>query len=170
MEENRGKIGIYRRDKALQYAQQWAFGRNPNYYDFSDLGGDCTNFASQVLYAGAGVMNYTPGTGWFYINANHRTASWTGVPFFYNFLTSNRGAGPFGEQVELAAVEPGDFIQLSADGKRYTHTLAVMSVGKPATADNILIATHTYDAYDRPLSSYSNDRTRCIHILGVRRG
>lgn len=29
-------------------------GRSPAYYDFSRIGGDCTNFASQGLYAGAG--------------------------------------------------------------------------------------------------------------------
>ena len=52
--------------KAVAYARRWAFGRNPDYYDFSRLGGDCTNYASQVLFAGAGVMNFTPTYGWYY--------------------------------------------------------------------------------------------------------
>ncbi len=44
------------------YAHLWAYGRNPRYYDYEGIGGDCTNFASQCIYAGAGVMNDTPGT------------------------------------------------------------------------------------------------------------
>ena len=50
----------YNRENAVAYAKKWAYGRNPKYYDFSDLGGDCTNFASQCIYAGSGIMNYTP--------------------------------------------------------------------------------------------------------------
>ena len=69
----------YDRNAAVNYAKNWAYRRNPQYFDFSDIGGDCTNFASQCLYAGAGIMNYTPVFGWFYISTNNRTPSWTGV-------------------------------------------------------------------------------------------
>ena len=47
----------YDREAAVAYARRFALSRNPAYYDFSDLGGDCTNFASQCIYAGAGIMN-----------------------------------------------------------------------------------------------------------------
>ena len=50
----------YRREPALRYAARWAMGRNPAYYDFTDLGGDCTNFVSQCLFAGGCRMNFTP--------------------------------------------------------------------------------------------------------------
>ena len=50
----------YDRQAAVDYAHRWAYHRNPNFYNFDELGGDCTNFASQCLYAGTGVMNYTP--------------------------------------------------------------------------------------------------------------
>ena len=49
----------YDRNNAVEYAKRWALSRNPRYYDFHGIGGDCTNFASQCIYAGAGVMNYT---------------------------------------------------------------------------------------------------------------
>ncbi|MDE6790670.1 MAG: amidase domain-containing protein, partial [Clostridia bacterium] len=71
-------IKEYDRRAAVAYARRWAFSRNPNYFDFSNLGGDCTNFASQCVYAGSGIMNYTPVFGWYYISADNRTASWTG--------------------------------------------------------------------------------------------
>lgn len=38
--------GPYDREQAVQYARMWAYDRNPAYYDFSNLGGDCTNFVS----------------------------------------------------------------------------------------------------------------------------
>ena len=69
----------YDRAAAVEYALTWAFRRNPAYYDFSEIGGDCTNFASQCVYAGSGVMNYTPDVGWYYINVNNRSPSWTGA-------------------------------------------------------------------------------------------
>ncbi len=56
----------YDRRAAVAYAHQWAYGRNPDFYDYEEIGGDCTNFASQCLYAGTGVMNFDPVYGWFY--------------------------------------------------------------------------------------------------------
>ena len=53
----------YDRAAAVVYAHRWAFKRNPAYYDYEEIGGDCTNYASQCLYAGSGIMNYTPDFG-----------------------------------------------------------------------------------------------------------
>ena len=65
----------YRRERAVQYAERWATMRNPVFYDFTEIGGNCTNFVSQALYAGSCMMNYTPIFGWYYITPNERTAS-----------------------------------------------------------------------------------------------
>lgn len=43
---------MYDRNKAVAYAHKYAYSRNPNYYNFDNIGGDCTNFVSQVLAAG----------------------------------------------------------------------------------------------------------------------
>ena len=83
----------YDRKAALRYAHKWAFGRNPAYYDYEELGGDCTNFASQCLYAGTGVMNFTPDLGWYYIDANRKAPAWTGVPYFI-ILSHGTGTVP----------------------------------------------------------------------------
>ena len=80
----------YQREAVLEYAKRWAKGRNPRYLDFEHLGGDCTNFASQCIYAGSGVMNYTPTMGWYYSSGSNRSPSWTGVVYLYNFLTGNK--------------------------------------------------------------------------------
>ena len=104
------EIHPYDREAAVAYAHEWAYRRNPKYLDFENIGGDCTNFASQCLYAGSGVQNYTPVYGWYYISPSRRSASWTGVQYFYNFLTGNQGVGPFGREVSIDNVEPGDFV------------------------------------------------------------
>ena len=80
---------IYNREKVIEYAKKWAYDRNPQYYDFDNVGGDCTSFASQCIYAGVKVMNYSKQNGWYYISGNNKSPSWSGVEFLYNFLTQN---------------------------------------------------------------------------------
>lgn len=161
----------YDRRAAVEYAHRWAFGRNPAFYDFSNLGGDCTNFASQCLYAGTGVMNFTPELGWYYIDANNRSPSWTGVPFFWDFMTRQEvSSGPFGLGVPLTFLRPGDFVQIrfETSGDVFAHTPVVVSVGNPPTLDNVLVAAHSKDADNRPLSTYENVvEMRFLHILGA---
>lgn len=156
---------LYDRDAAAAYAKKWAFGRNPAYYDFQNLGGDCTNFASQCIFAGAGVMNFTPVFGWFYRSANDRTASWTGVEYLYNFLTGNDGEGPFAEEAPLDKLEVGDIVQLGRETGDFYHSPVVVRV----SGGRIYVAAHTYDAYGKLLTSYRFERARGIHILGVRK-
>lgn len=160
----------YNREKAIEYAYKWAYGRNKQYYAFDGLGGDCTNFISQCLYAGTGVMNYTPVYGWFYINLNNRTPAWTGVEFFYHFLTSNRGPGPTGELTDMFDVEPGDIIQLKFAGlNRFTHSLMINDIKNPVTEANIFVTTHDRNCFNCPLNLYIYDSLRFIKITGVNR-
>lgn len=159
----------YNRENALAYAHQWAMDRNPAYLDFSNLGGDCTNFISQCLYAGCNTMNVKPVYGWYYYNSYNRTASWTGVQFLYNFLIRNEEAGPFASEVPLSGVVPGDMIQLSFDGNTFRHSLFVVETGKSHDPDNVEIATHTFDRDYYPLSGYAFRKYRCLHIEGYRK-
>lgn len=158
----------YDRERAVAYAHEWAYRRNPEYYDFEEIGGDCTNFASQCVYAGAGVMNRTPVFGWYYLDAYERTASWTGVEYFYNFMVNNDGIGPFMAEVPLAELLPGDLVQLKLTKEIFSHTPVVVAVGSPAIPENILLAAHSYDADYRPLSTYDYRAVRGLHVLGVR--
>ncbi|MDY5941269.1 MAG: amidase domain-containing protein [Eubacteriales bacterium] len=154
----------YDRTAAVEYARRWAFDRNPLFSDFGGIGGDCTSFVSQCLFAGCCAMNFTPVYGWYFIDSARRTASWTGVEFLYNFLTGNTGAGPFAAVVSASEVLPGDVVQLAKDDNWY-HTLLVTSV----TDGEILVAAHTIDAFDRPLSTYEYELDRFLSIRGARR-
>ncbi len=156
------RIIRYNRLNAVNYAKKWAFGRNPEYYNFDYLGGDCTNFVSQCLYAGSGVMNYTPTFGWYYISLSNRAPAWTGVQYLYNFLTTNQSYGPFAEEVSENETQIGDIIQLGREDGSFYHSLIITE-----TTPRILIAAHTNDALNRPLSSYNYYRARFVHIRGV---
>lgn len=153
----------YNRVDAVEYAQKWAFLRNPKFFNFDGLGGDCTNFVSQCIYAGSGVMNFRPVFGWYYININSRSPSWSGVTYLYDFLTKNQDEGPFGIVSDTRNVDIGDIIFLKDNlGVRY-HSLIITEIGH----SDIYVSSHTYDSFNRPLSSYSYTSADFVHIFGV---
>ena len=157
-------IKPYLRERALTYAKKYAFGQNPIFGNFRGIGGNCTNFVSQCIYAGSCVMNYTPTFGWYYVSLEDRSPSWTGVQFFYNFMVENTDVGPFGKEVGPDEIEIGDVIQLGNERDGFYHTLLVVGF----EGEDPLVAAQTDDAYARPLSTYSYDFSRFIKILGVR--
>jgi len=159
----------YNRRQAVEYARRWAFSRNPLFYDFTGQGGNCTNFVSQCLLAGCCQMNFTPTFGWYYINPDERTASWTGVEFFYNFITGNaagigEGLGPFGHEVGGDGLMFGDVIQLGREEGDFYHTLLVTGYSRRG----YLVAAQSDNAFNRPLSTYNFRRIRYLHIDGFR--
>ena len=159
----------YDRRAAVAYAHAWAYGRNPSFYDYEKLGGDCTNFASQCVYAGSGVMNFDPTYGWYYIDANNKAPAWTGVPYFYNFMTRREASiGPVAVESSAREIMPGDVVQLSFEEDSWNHTPVVVRITSPDPA-GIFIAAHSYDADNRPLSSYQYQQIRYLHFVGVRR-
>ena len=155
-------MGKYDRKKAYEYAKTWAYGRNPKYYNYDPIGGDCTNFVSQCIFAGCSHMNYSQNNGWYYVNGNDKSPSWTGVQFLYNFLISNKKAGPRGKDALINELDIGDVIQLSFDGTKFSHSLLVIKNG--LTTQETLIASHTFDAFGKRVSDYSYKKYRCIHI------
>ena len=110
----------YSRDRAVMYARRWALERNPLFVDFSDVGGNCTSFVSQCIYAGCCNMNFTPDFGWYYISGEDRAPAWSSVEYFYEFLTGNpefkernASTGPFASETSRDLVQKGDVIQLA---------------------------------------------------------
>lgn len=157
-------IKPYLRENALLYANRYAFSQNPIFGNFAGIGGNCTNFVSQCVYAGSCRMNYKPTFGWYYISMNERAPAWTGVDYFYNFITTNSDVGPFGRQATPDEMEVGDVIQLGRDGDGYYHTLLIVGF----EGDDPLVAAQTDNALGRALSTYTYDFSRYIKILGVR--
>ncbi len=158
------QIKNYNRDTAVVYAQKWAYLRNPRFYNYDGIGGDCTNFVSQCIYEGCKTMNYDTINGWFYNSANDKSPSWTGVEFLYNFLINNKGVGPFARKCSVEELEKGDIVQLSFDGIKFAHTLFVVN----NIGGEIFVATHTFDSYNRNINTYSYKKIRFVKIEGYR--
>ena len=173
MDETYGRgLFPYDRAAAVRYARRWAYGRNPAFYDYEQIGGDCTNFASQCVYAGSGVMNFEKDFGWYYVDANNKAPAWTGVEYFYRFMTREaQNPGPVAINASISQLELGDVVQLSFDGESWNHSpVVVRLLRRPALRPaDVLIAAHSYDAYNRPLSTYDYQGIRVLHFIGVRR-
>jgi hypothetical protein len=160
----------YNRERAVEYAKNWALSRNPLFNDYTGIGGNCTNFVSQSLLAGSCVMDYTELFGWYYESDSNRSPSWTGVQFLYEYLVgagdypdNTLRQGPYGREVRASQTQIGDVVQLSREGRFY-HTLIITGY-EPR---DILVSAHSDDALDRRLSSYPAEGVRFIHIDGVR--
>ncbi|MBE6062217.1 MAG: hypothetical protein E7207_01325 [Clostridium butyricum] len=67
-------------DNAIQYAEQYALTPNTKYINFNNSGGDCTNFISQILYAGGIKLTNT----W-----KPYTNAWLRVEELYNYIIKN---------------------------------------------------------------------------------
>ena len=166
------KIEKYNKVDAIKYASKYALTRNPAYYDFSSLGGDCTNFCSQCLYAGSKQMNLTKNLGWYYLSANNRSPAWAGVKQLHNFLVDNivinkigEGYGPFAETCNIQEVDLGDLVFLANSQGAFYHAMVVVGF-KDKTP---LVASHSYDALNKPLTDYNYAQASGLHILGVRK-
>lgn len=175
-----GTWQAYNRTAAVQYANAWASNsqtlRNPDWGNFDppNGGGDCTNYVSQVIYAGAPQMDDTGNYTWYYYGYNNRAPSWTDVSSLYTYLINNTWTGPYGSVVsDACTLSGGDVIQLKS-GSTWFHSLAVVQV--PLTGDCIRIGAGTavrYNAHytDRknyPLSFVSAYTKRYIKIQGWR--
>ena len=79
-----------------------------------------------------------------------------------NFLVNNTGPGPFATEVPKNKIQIADIIQLGTS-ERFYHSLFVNAI----TKDNIFVASHDFDAYMRNLNTYSFEKIRFLHIIGV---
>ena len=161
---------LYDRQRALEYAREWALSRNPLFFDFTGRGGNCTNFVSQCLLAGGCVMNPTETFGWYYVSASDRSPSWTGVRELYDFLTGSgdfpaamERIGPIGMQIGRERAQIGDIIQLANESGAFYHTLFISGFSD----GDILVCAQSDNALDRPLTTYNYAMARFILINGM---
>ena len=85
------------------------------------------------------------------------------------FSHAPHAAGPFAGEVPPERIRPGDIVQLSFDGAGWQHSPVVVAANRPRSYADILVAAHSFDADDRPLSTYEFVRARFLHIGGVYR-
>lgn len=161
------------RNEMVTYAHNNANTRPSQWGNFDDNGGDCTNFVSQVIYAGSnGVMDSSGDLQWYYNSYNDRAASWTSVSSLFNYLTRNTGRGPQGELATTSmfyyGMQVGDIIQIdfNSDGTfAHSTTIVRFQAGFPT---GTLVAAHTSDADNKSINDYVGSK-RWIHLTGYER-
>lgn len=127
----------YNRDLASEYAQKYALNYNAEYKDYTDSGGDCTNFVSQILAAGGLNKTYS----W-----KPYTNAWYSVQPLRNYLVNNNLA------IEYPTISPkpvGSPIQFFNPEKQWWAHSGVITY---VTKNDFLYCCHTYNKLNYPLS------------------
>lgn len=170
----------YNRTTAGTYMDTWYNGFNPAYNNYTNNGGDCTNYASQVLHE-SGLSKIGSDSSsvncWFTYSESWKSAT----KFTNHWGTNSMGSGYkraysceyFVAQDIIANyatfrenIKTGDIIQYCSDTdtSRY-HTLVVRS----KTNNDIKLSCHTQPSIDRSLLSDLNDNyTKIIVLIRVK--
>ena len=167
--------GTYDRQAAVAYLDRYYHLRNREWYNFTDEGGNCQNYASQVLLAGGIPMDYEGEAQWkCYIEdpdydpeineeetAEGRTRSWVHVSSFYDYAKENEGNGLAADvDVNPFYAQPGDIIMVGQDS--ISHTTVVSKV----VNGHVLVNSNSIDMKDYPIEAYTYLNIRLIKILG----
>lgn len=145
-----------RRISAVEYAdrycgaacdEQYGYTYNKKYKDYNPLGGDCANFASQILYEGA---KFKQSGGWRYEKDGSK--AWVNAHAFNSYmLYSGRGSlitkGTYNQVFKSSfKLLPGDYVAYEKKGK-----IAHISVVTGADSRGYsLVNCHNTDRYRVP--------------------
>ncbi len=165
------------REGAKKYALQYALTRNEGWFAFDDLGGNCQNFGSQVLFEGGIPMDIEGDEIWKYYgtdpssdrDTNGRSSSWTGVTNFYQYALQNTGFGLCAEtDANIYTAEAGDIIQVADGSGEFVHTIVSLGTinDEEGKVIDINTVSNTTDRKNYPLSAYNNPDMRLIKIYG----
>ena len=124
-------------EKACTYAETFALTSNPEYFSYDNIGGDCTNFASQILHAGGLSTNsvWKP-----YSNA------WLRVEELYSYLMNNKLA----YKTTYAKFSRGTLIQFNTP--KLGHFFHTGFITHELSNGEYLYCCHSYNKLNYPLS------------------
>jgi hypothetical protein len=179
----------YNRNSAVAYSRQWATAQrpyNPKYYDFTDFGGDCTNFVNQAIHESSNAEMVFGGVhgfgqlGWYFYSNSDYANAWTQVQALFELITQywvwprpgiddpEGPGGPEGCPMDFYQVYEGDLIQYdwTNDGSWDHSVIIVRSLDLGLNNRFHWVAGHTPDVDDYPYTSfpYPNKVYRFIHI------
>ena len=160
--------------KAIDYAhrycgvsteEEYEFKFNREYKNFNPDGGDCANFASQIMYESGrfkknSILNY---------NNRDGTKAWVNAQGFKNYiLNSGRGSlickGSYEETYkESYNLRPGDFVAYEKGG-RITHVSTVTGMDSKGYP---LVTCHNTDRLLVPWDLGWSNKTIRFHLIRV---
>lgn len=163
-----------RRINAVDYAMRFCgaasygengFKYNKKYRDYNPQGGDCANFASQILYEGG---KFKRNSNWNY-DKNGATGSWVNAGTFMKYMTGSGRASLIAhgsyEKIYKASFKllPGDFIAYEKKGD-INHISTVTACDSKGYA---LVTCHNSDRYNVPWDlgwSNTNIKFWLVHV------
>ena len=160
--------------KAIDYAhrycgvsteEEYEFKFNREYKNFNPDGGDCANFASQIMYESG---RFKKNSIWNYNNRDG-TKAWVNAQGFKNYiLNSGRGSlickGSYEETYkESYNLRPGDFVAYEKGG-RITHVSTVTGMDSKGYA---LVTCHNTDRLLVPWDLGWSNKTIRFHLIRV---
>ena len=170
----------YDRQAAAAYADRYVDERNDAWPDYAGSGGNCQNFASQVLLAGGIPMDIYGDAVWKWYSdevsnspgAQGRSSSWTGVNQFVEYAAANTGYGLVAEtEAPYFSGEPGDLLHMGIDGD-WGHTVVIASAvtnGQGEVVD-YLVDSNTGNLRNYPANLYGYTEIILTRIGGWNEG
>ena len=170
----------YDRQAAAAYADRYVDERNDAWPDYAGSGGNCQNFASQVLLAGGIPMDIYGDAVWKWYSdevsnspgAQGRSSSWTGVNQFVEYAAANTGYGLVAEtEAPYFSGEPGDLLHMGIDGD-WGHTVVIASAvtnGQGEVVD-YLVDSNTGNLRNYPANLYGYPEIILTRIGGWTEG
>jgi hypothetical protein len=163
-----------RRISAVQYVDQYCgaaslpeygFQYNGKYRNYNPQGGDCANFASQMLFEGASfpknhTWNYTKGEG---------SKAWLNAHAFNNYMTHSGRASVIAQgsydKVFKSSYKllPGDYMAYEKNGK-VVHISVVTGIDSKGY---VLVNSHNSDRYRVPWDLGWSDKSIKFRLVRV---
>lgn len=152
------------------YAKTWATTYNTDsYVTQPSSSGDCTNFASQCLYAGGLPKTYNTSdqtangyvsttSRWFYFNNSSSSeysasTSWVRVVDLYSYLSPKYAVFETSDGTTMSRyLNKGFLLQGNPIIGRYNHSVIVTKDSN----GNLCYCGHSYDRLDEPISTFYN--------------
>lgn len=161
-----------RTKKAIEYAHAYSgigegehlFKYNKNYLNCNPRGGDCANFASQILYEGG---KFKKTDTWNYTNDG--TKAWVNAQAFKNYMVHSGRAsyiarGSYKEVYKDAyQLRPGDFVAYEKKG-RITHISTVTGLDNKGYP---LVTCHNTDRLLVPYDLGWSNKNITFHLIDV---
>lgn len=158
----------YDRAAAEAYMRQYDHQRNERWHAYDDVGGNCMNFGSQVLFAGGIPMDEQGSDKWYWYGQNALDLSWINVGRFYSYARDNRGYGLAADtEANYYTGEVGDILILGPDGG-HNHTTVISGIVRDASGQTVdyLLCSNTTNYTDFPAGAYYYTSQRLIKIYG----
>ncbi|WP_242829576.1 amidase domain-containing protein [Clostridium sp. Ade.TY] len=165
-ERRKGAIHYAKKYCGLAHDTNLGLIYNKNYKDFNSEGGDCANFASQILYEGG---KFSKNATWNYDKKGSATAPWINAGKFTNYmLYSGRASlitkGKYEQVYKLSfKLLPGDFIAYEKKGD-ITHVSVITGLDSKGYP---LVTCHNTDRNDVPWDLGWSDKNMKFWIIRV---